>query len=69
MLHIYMFMTFHNGCVFFAISSYKYSNIYIYVAFVIMNRYGSHNIRHANPVGGNRPQHMRMYGHMVCDCN
>ena len=38
--HMYMFMTFHNGFMFFATSLLFF--IYIYV---IMNRHGSHNIR------------------------
>ena len=31
-----------------------------------MNRHGHDNIRIGIVVGANKPQHMHMYGHMVC---
>ena len=42
--HVKMFMTFRNGFMFFA-ASLLFFHIYIYIH-VIMNRHGSHNIRH-----------------------
>ena len=56
--YVYVYVTFHNGL--FSASSYiQY----------LCNHESSRTPQHSewNCVGTDRPQHMHMYGHMVCD--
>ena len=61
--HMKMFMTFHNGFMYFCCISDIYIYIYIYLSYHESSRTPQHS--EWNCLGTDRPQHVHMYGHCV----